>query len=238
MDSKVKVIKGWLDEGIRSDAELLSRYREAYPMEQDDLEEKAYYGQLRPLIGQLKSEMVDTEGTARLIREYWHDPRIKGYVPLDEVDFELSRLHIGISESKSVKHANDAEAAKQLLFKDFGAEFDTKSRTMANFDSNVEKFFYSQLMERIPDLTRGDNGYKLGRYKYDFAWESERVLLEIDGQEHHSSQEDRKKDCQKTRFAQKKGWSLIRFTAQEVYSHPDKCIDEVLLIRKTWQNGR
>jgi len=238
MDSKVRMIKGWLDEGIRSDEELLSHYRQSYPMEQEDLEEKAYYSQLRPLIGQLKSEIVDTEGTTRLIREYWHDPRIKGYVPLDEVDEELSRRHIGLSEGRSAKHANDAEAAKQLFFKNFGPGGETGPWSDAVFDSNVEKYFYPKLLQRIPDLTRGDNGYKLGRYKYDFAWVSERVLLEIDGQEHHSSQEDRKKDCEKTRFAQKKGWSLIRFTAFEVFNNPNKCIDEVLQIRKTWQNGR
>jgi len=234
MDSKVKAIKDWLDQGIRSDEELLNRYREAFPMGQEDLEEKAYYSQLRPLIGQLKSEMVDSVGAVRLVRDYWHDSRIKGYVPLEDVDEELVRTHIWDSEKKYSRYANDAEAGQQLFFKNFGVEAGIGPMPdRLNFDSEVERLFYTSLIERIPDITRGDNGYKLGRYKYDLAWEDERVLIEIDGQTHHSSQADREKDCKKTRFAQKKGWNLIRFTAKEVLQRPDKCIDEVLQIRKT-----
>jgi len=231
MDSRVKVVKSWLDQGVRSDEELLNYYREAFPMEREELEEKAYYSQLRPLIGQLKSEMIDTGGNARLVRDYWHDSRIKGYVPVDEVDEELIRIQIWEAEKKASRHANEAEAGKQLFFQNFGLE--TEAGPLVSFDSNVEKLFYPMLLERVPAITRGENGYKLGRYRYDFAWESEKVLIEIDGQDHHASQEDREKDCKKARFAQKKGWSLIRFTAKEIFQRPAKCIDEVLQIRKT-----
>lgn len=70
----------------------------------------------------------------------------------------------------------------------------------------------------------------VGNYRADFAFASRKIAIEVDGNEHHSSQEDRARDAQRDRFFISLGWKVVRFTGLEVWHHPNECADTVCSI--------
>ena len=68
--------------------------------------------------------------------------------------------------------------------------------------------------------------YRHSIYSYDFAFPDIKLDVEIDGGTHLQEkvkQIDRRRD----KFSQEKGWTVLRFPAQDVKKHLDECIVRV-----------
>jgi very-short-patch-repair endonuclease len=75
--------------------------------------------------------------------------------------------------------------------------------------------------------------YELGGFRYDFAIESTRsgkivALVECDGQEFHSSHEQKIRDAEKTKLAKSSGFTMFRFTGKEICANADKLAEEII----------
>ena len=66
------------------------------------------------------------------------------------------------------------------------------------------------------------------RYRTDFALIDDKIAIELDGHEFHSSREQRTHDAQRDRALQLAGWKIIRFTGSEIHKDADACINELI----------
>lgn len=64
-------------------------------------------------------------------------------------------------------------------------------------------------------------------YFIDFAFENEKVAVEIDGSQ-HQLEERKKKDEKKDQTLISNGWRVLRFTAKEIQFNTDFCFKKVL----------
>jgi len=64
-------------------------------------------------------------------------------------------------------------------------------------------------------------------YVLDTLWRAERFVVELDGQEHHSSRVDRRKDAERAARITGCGYGLVRFTYEDVVGRPDYCLEVV-----------
>lgn len=69
--------------------------------------------------------------------------------------------------------------------------------------------------------------HQIGRYRVDFVHDESRTVIELDGQDTHSSPDDRENDYVRSRYIQREGYSIIRFTGREVTRNPSRCMDEL-----------
>lgn len=68
----------------------------------------------------------------------------------------------------------------------------------------------------------------IGIYRVDFCIGS--CIIEIDGQETHKTKAQRCEDYERERFLQKKGYTVIRFMASEVFVNAKQCVLDSLTI--------
>jgi len=52
--------------------------------------------------------------------------------------------------------------------------------------------------------------YPLGPFVYDFAFTALHLIIEIDGRSYHWSEQRKRRDRAKTRYASELGWKLVR----------------------------
>lgn len=71
---------------------------------------------------------------------------------------------------------------------------------------------------------------RIGRYRVDFAIESYKIVIELDGHDFHKTKEQRTSDAERERYLQKNGWLVVRFTGTEIWRDVDGCIDDLLKI--------
>lgn len=63
-------------------------------------------------------------------------------------------------------------------------------------------------------------------YKADLAHEGLKIAVEIDGRS-HSSLKRQAQDAKKERFLRGLGWTVLRFTNEEVLENPTRCVQMV-----------
>lgn len=68
---------------------------------------------------------------------------------------------------------------------------------------------------------------KHSRYRVDFILKDARLIIELDGHDFHSSQEQLENDAVRQRYLTRAGYSVIRFTGREVYKNPAACVTEL-----------
>jgi len=99
---------------------------------------------------------------------------------------------------------------------------------MARKMNEIEKTFYDAFKNIIRE-----NGHRvseikcqqpIGLYKVDFLYLN--TVIEIDGHDFHSTKEQREKDYKKSRYLQKRGYTVIRFMGTEVFLDAEKCAEE------------
>lgn len=71
------------------------------------------------------------------------------------------------------------------------------------------------------------------RYRVDFAFPDQKVAVELDGYEYHSSKEQFTGDRKRQREMELKGWRFIRFSGSEVYNNADACVHQAY---EFWQS--
>lgn len=75
------------------------------------------------------------------------------------------------------------------------------------------------------------------RWRFDFAWENERVAVEIDGGQYmaHGGRHARDGDRDKHNRAALLGWRVIRFSPQQLSANPEAAI---AIVRDALAYGR
>jgi len=103
-------------------------------------------------------------------------------------------------------------------------------------DSPIERQFAGELIKRGLRLTP-QKWVAVGseRYKIDFADDTHKLAVELDGHDFHKTREQRTNDAKRERALQSQGWTVIRFTGSEVFQDTAKCVDELVAI---WNRGR
>ncbi|MDR9766564.1 DUF559 domain-containing protein [Shewanella baltica] len=101
--------------------------------------------------------------------------------------------------------------------------------------SHIEAEFSKELGE-LADAIESEQWFgdkeKHGRYRVDFILRDARLIIELDGHAHHSTQEQLEKDAIRQRYLTRAGYSVIRFTGREINRSPQSCIEDVRTIYK------
>ena len=96
--------------------------------------------------------------------------------------------------------------------------------------SELEQMFVNLLNIYAPDLAPVRE-YRFAlprRFRFDFAWPSERVAVELEGgiwmRGRHVRGKGYEKDCEKYNLAALRGWRVLRFTRGMLERDPEGCV--------------
>lgn len=81
--------------------------------------------------------------------------------------------------------------------------------------------------------------YEIGKYRADFAFEDIKLVIECDGKEWHSTEEQEKYDKERDKYMKNLGWKVMRFSGTEIHNEPwniCKKVYEVYYPRNTKNN--
>lgn len=85
-----------------------------------------------------------------------------------------------------------------------------------------------------PPIALGCSGcvyvqHEIAGYYVDFAYvgdREQRLAVEIDGHEYHSTREQKANDAARDRAIVAAGWTVVRFPGSDVHADPDRCARE------------
>lgn len=96
--------------------------------------------------------------------------------------------------------------------------------------SYIERQFSANLEELANAIERehwfGD-AEKHSRYRVDFLLRDARLVIELDGHEHHSTKEQLESDAIRQRYLSRAGYTVVRFTGREIVRDVSACVSEV-----------
>ena len=98
--------------------------------------------------------------------------------------------------------------------------------------SPIEGLFFDAWLED-QNLIGLTPQYPIGNYYADFAEQSSRTVIELDGHDFHKTKEQRSNDYKRERFLMKEGWQVVRFTGSEIYNDVTSCVKEAKEIIRT-----
>jgi very-short-patch-repair endonuclease len=130
---------------------------------------------------------------------------------------------------------------RDLFCNSRAAELDKIRAEVATMRSPIEKMFWAAYRFNTPPRLYGlvpQFSVEGGKYFIDFALPDQKIGVELDGFDHHSSTADIERDRKRQRYLEKAGWRIIRFGGAEVHRDPAKCVREVSdLVIKWTENG-
>jgi len=102
-------------------------------------------------------------------------------------------------------------------------------------ESPIESAFWSAGYFELSKLGQLTPQVKVGPYRLDFMFQANglKLAIELDGQDYHSSREQRMKDYQRQRHLEAQGWRIIRFTGAEIYGDVQRCVGDVVRLVRT-----
>jgi len=66
--------------------------------------------------------------------------------------------------------------------------------------------------------------YWIGKYRIDLAFEKERLAIECDGKDWHSSESQKENDRQKDEFLKGHGWKVLRIKGSDIFRRADEIV--------------
>lgn len=104
-----------------------------------------------------------------------------------------------------------------------------KIRAELNLCESPIEHEFLKAMRRVPNLKQFIPQVVAmgGKYRIDFADEANKIGIELDGHEFHSSKEQFTKDRQRQRDLEAEGWRIIRFSGSEVHADAGQCVTEL-----------
>jgi len=106
---------------------------------------------------------------------------------------------------------------------------DNKQRvfdTVAQAESPIEhKLIYAMMKNGM--VRECTAQLEIDNYRIDFAFEKQKLAVELDGHEYHKTKEQRTRDSKRDRKLTSLGWSVIRFTGSEIHENVIQCRDEI-----------
>lgn len=118
----------------------------------------------------------------------------------------------------------DAEHAVEYLA---SVDNDPFNNTEVRLDSPIEEAFWNAHKAHQHDQLDGlvtQYPVLAGRYRLDFALPDQKIGIELDGYEFHSSKKAFTKDRERQRAIEAAGWRIIRFSGSEINADPAECV--------------
>ena len=94
--------------------------------------------------------------------------------------------------------------------------------------SAIELRFYEAWISSAPDSLVLAPQHRIEGYVVDFAIVVLMLVIECDGERHHTTKRDRQRDKVRQQIIEAAGWRVIRFTGTELYANADACVVETL----------
>jgi very-short-patch-repair endonuclease len=132
------------------------------------------------------------------------------------INYEKARRKIATCHTEK-----DNEETIKLSIKPFISGIKSKFS-----ESPIEDCMYSALYKA--GLKEFQQQYEIGKYRVDFAFPKEKVVIEADGYEWHrenSQQIDR--DIARDKYLARKGWRILRFQGIEIRRDIETCIAKI-----------
>lgn len=113
-------------------------------------------------------------------------------------------------------------------------------RLAKRLESPIERLFWQTGYKNLSRLARFTPQQKIGPYRVDFILDNIpgvsllKVIIELDGQEFHSTPEQRDYDTKRVRYFQRRGWQVIRFTGSQVNGNCLACVQETEGLIREW----
>lgn len=100
-----------------------------------------------------------------------------------------------------------------------------KRKEVKQVESPIERKLLAWLHQYgiFPELQ-----YEIPPYRVDFAIPSMNLVIECDGAEFHSTDEQRQRDQKRDKFLNNKGWTVKRFTGSKIYNEPYNIAKEII----------
>ena len=97
---------------------------------------------------------------------------------------------------------------------------------MPRWESPIERMLYYAMLDYglLPTLQ-----YEIGKYRVDFAFLEEKLIVEADGKAYHSSKRAKYRDARRERCLKVRGWKIMRFTGSQIWNDAKGCAK---LVRK------
>lgn len=96
-------------------------------------------------------------------------------------------------------------------------------------ESPIEKILYISLCDKIDLIPQ----FRIDKLRVDFAILPQKIVIECDGRENHSSVKDINCDNWRDAFLHSEGWAVQRFTGNDILTNLDWCVNRILkIIRK------
>jgi very-short-patch-repair endonuclease len=70
--------------------------------------------------------------------------------------------------------------------------------------------------------------FVVGEYRLDMAFPENKIAIECDGKEWHSSQEQIERDRNRDKYLEDLGWKIIRITGSDIYKKADEIVNLML----------
>lgn len=98
-----------------------------------------------------------------------------------------------------------------------------KDKSDSPFESEVATY----LISKGYNLTQQ---WKVGAYRIDMviSYQNKKIALECDGERHHSSDEQVKKDMERQSILERLGWTFIRLRGSEYYRNKEQALNRII----------
>ncbi len=100
----------------------------------------------------------------------------------------------------------------------------TKDSVASKAESPIERLFATTAESMGLEL---ETQIWIDKYRVDFKVSDANVVIELDGHEFHSTRQQRRKDAYRDRILTQKGFTVFRFTGDEVVANPRNCVEEI-----------
>lgn len=113
-------------------------------------------------------------------------------------------------------------------------------RLAKRLESPIERRFWVHAYGPLSALGRFTPQVNVEGYRVDFALTNIpgvdllKVVIELDGHDYHSTQEQRNYDTARDRVLLKAGWQVVRFTGSQINRDIEGCVRETVELVRAW----
>lgn len=107
-------------------------------------------------------------------------------------------------------------------------------------ESPIERLFWQTGYKCLSRYGHFTPQVKIEGYRADFVLDNIpgvpflKMVIELDGQDYHSTPEQRNYDTERDRYLMRRGWQIIRFTGSQVNGNCAACVREVEGLVREW----
>ena len=105
-------------------------------------------------------------------------------------------------------------------------ESKAKRRELRNNSTKAEQALWALIRNRQINDVKFRRQFGIGKYIVDFFSSQTNLVIEIDG-EAHENEESKIKDMERQKELEESGFSVFRFTNDEVFYSPDEVIEKI-----------